>query len=65
MTRGHFTNGGHFIVLRGVTMDGQVLVADPNGRDRSLVAWDPQLLLDELSPSTHNGSPLWSISIPR
>ena len=65
MTRGHFTNGGHFIVLRGVTMDGQVLVADPNGRDRSLVAWDPQLLLDELSPNTHNGSPLWSISIPR
>ncbi len=65
MTRGHFTNGGHFIVLRGVTMDGQVLVGDPNGRDRSLIAWDPQLLLDELSPSTHNGSPLWSISIPR
>ena len=65
MTRGHFTNGGHFIVLRGVTMDGQVLVADPNGRDRSLVAWDPQLLLDELSPNTHNGSPLWSIAIPR
>ena len=28
MTKGHFTSGGHFIVLRGV-QDGQILVADP------------------------------------
>ena len=36
MGPGHFTNSGHFIVLRGVTMDGRVLVADPNSRQRSL-----------------------------
>ena len=27
---GLFTNGGHFIVLRGLTSDGKVLVNDPN-----------------------------------
>lgn len=27
---GLFTSGGHFIVLRGVTSSGKVLVNDPN-----------------------------------
>lgn len=62
MTRGHFTNSGHFILLRGVTLAGDVLVADPNSRERSLAAWDPQLLLDELSPSRSGGAPLWRFS---
>lgn len=62
MTKGHFTNGGHFILLRGVTLDGSVLVADPNSRDRSLTVWDPQLILDELSKSRNDGAPLWFIS---
>lgn len=48
---GHFTQGGHFILLRGATLDGGVLVADPNSRERSLSVWDPQLILDELSAS--------------
>ena len=59
MTKGHFTNAGHFILLRGVTLDGRVLVADPNSRERSLAAWDPELILSELSPSRNNGAPLW------
>lgn len=29
MTKGHFTKSGHFIVLRGVTSEGEILVADP------------------------------------
>lgn len=62
MGKGHFTNGGHFIVLRGVTLEGKVLVADPNSRERSLAGWDPQLILDELSPSRSNGAPLWRFS---
>ncbi len=61
---GHFTKGGHFIVLRGVTLSGEVLVADPNSTERSLTAWDPQLILDELSGSTAYGAPLWVISAP-
>ena len=41
MGPGHFTNGGHFIILRGVTLDGSVLVADPASQERSLTTWDP------------------------
>ena len=59
---GHFTQGGHFILLRGATLDGGVLVADPNSRERSLSVWDPQLILDELSASRSDGAPLWFLS---
>ncbi len=61
---GHFTNSGHFIVLRGATLTGQVLVADPNSRQNSLVAWDPQVLLEETSSSDGKGLWLWLISTP-
>ena len=64
MGPGHFTQSGHFIILRGVTLSGDILVADPGSSERSLTAWDAQLILDELSKSTANGSPLWLISLP-
>ena len=62
MGPGHFTKGGHFILIRGVTLSGAVLVADPNSSERSLVEWDPQLILDELSTSTSDGAPLWVLA---
>lgn len=62
MGPGHFTNGGHFIVLHGATLDGSVLVADPASRDRTLTTWDPELILEELSASRSSGGPLWVIS---
>lgn len=62
MGPGHFTNGGHFILLRGVTLSGDILVADPNSRERSLTAWDAEMILSELSPATDSGSPLWVLS---
>ncbi len=43
MSKGHFTNGGHFIVLRGVK-DGKILVADPGSYKRSGQLWDLSLL---------------------
>ncbi|MBR3704572.1 MAG: C39 family peptidase [Oscillospiraceae bacterium] len=65
MGPGHFTQSGHFIILRGVTLSGDILIADPGSLDRSLTAWDLQLILDELSKSTADGSPLWIISKPK
>lgn len=62
MGPGHFTQSGHFIVLRGVTLSGEILVADPSSLDRSLTAWDAQLIFDELSSNPANGGPLWVIS---
>lgn len=59
MGPGHFTIGGHFILLRGLTLDGQVLVADPNSLENSLTLWDAQVILDELASSQANGGPLW------
>lgn len=62
MGPGHFTDTGHFIVLRGISKDGKVLVADPISRTRSLSEWDAQLIIDELSMSRSSGAPLWFLS---
>lgn len=62
MRSGHFTQKGHFILLRGVTLSGGVLVADPNSRERSLAVWNAEIILDELSATTVNGAPLWFLS---
>lgn len=62
MGPGHFTKSGHFILLHGVTLDGKILVADPNSRANSLTPWDPQIILDELSTSTSSGAPLWLLT---
>lgn len=62
MSKGHFTDSGHFILLRGTTLDGKILVADPNSTERSLMPWDPLLILNELSTRRDDGSPLWTIS---
>lgn len=64
MGPGHFTDGGHFILLRGATLSGDILVADPNSRDRSLTAWDPETIISELSTATDYGAPLWALSKP-
>lgn len=62
MSAGHFTSGGHFILLRGVTLDGNILVADPNSRARSLQEWDASIIINELSSSKTAGAPLWFLS---
>ena len=61
MNKGHFTNGGHFIVLRGVTSDGQIMVADPASRSRSETLWSLSVIIDEASSNTANGGPFWII----
>ena len=55
MGPGHFTSGGHFIVVRGLTEDGQLIVADPNSEERSNQTWDVSILVNE-------GCQIWALS---
>jgi len=61
MTKGHFTSSGHFIVLRGVTSDGQIMVADPSSYTRSEKNWDMSIILNEASKNAGAGGPFWII----
>ena len=60
MSPGHFTTGGHFIVLRGVK-DGKILVADPASTSRSQKEWDLSIILNEASKRPGAGGPFWLI----
>ncbi|MFI3250906.1 MAG: C39 family peptidase [Eubacteriales bacterium] len=63
MQEGHFTSGSHFIVLRGATLTGQILVADPASRERSIATWDAEIIINELSTrGAYAGGPLWFFS---
>ena len=61
MTKGHFTSSGHFIVLRGVTAEGKILVADPASSSRSEKEWDLSIILNEASKHAGAGGPFWII----
>jgi len=52
---GYFTNGGHYIVLTGITEDGLITIADPASRARSSVAW-------ELATILKNGATGWTFT---
>lgn len=63
MSKGHFTNSGHFIVLRGVTEDGKLLVADPASVKRSNKEWDLRIVTSEASRKVGSaGGPFWVLS---
>ena len=55
MGPGHFTSKGHFIVVRGLTNDGKLIVADPNSESRSNQTWDVNTLVKE-------GKQIWAMS---
>lgn len=61
MGEGHFTSGGHFIIIRNVTLEGDLLIADPNSIDNSLSPWAYELIRSEIKPSDDAGGPVWSI----
>ena len=63
MTKGHFTSGGHFIVLRGV-QDGKIMVADPASTTRSGKLWELSIILNEASKRAGAGGPFWIIGHP-
>ena len=62
MSKGHFTSSGHFIVLRGVTADGKILVADPASQSRSEQEWDFDIILNEARKGAGAGGAFWIIS---
>jgi len=62
MGPGHFTKSGHFMVLRGVTADGKILIADPASKNRSEQTWDLSIILNEARKGAAAGGPFWIIS---
>lgn len=61
MSKGHFTSSGHFIVLRGVTSEGKILVADPASVKRSNQEWNLSLIMNEARKGAAAGGPYWAI----
>ena len=49
MGPGHFTSGGHYIVIRGLDENGEAIVADPASSKRTEQTWDLNLLANESS----------------
>ena len=47
MGPGHFTSGGHFIVLRGINSDGSIKVDDPASETRTNQSWSADLIASE------------------
>lgn len=47
MGPGHFTSGGHFIVLRGINPDGSIKVDDPASEERTNQSWSAELIASE------------------
>lgn len=61
MSQGHFTRGGHFIVLRGITSQGKILVADCASYERSQKEWDINIFLNECNKGSAAGGPFWAL----
>lgn len=62
MGPGTFTSSGHFIVLRGVTEEGKILVADPYTPSFNKKEWDLSLIIEESKKGSAAGGPFWIIS---
>lgn len=62
MGKGHFIQSGHFIVLRGVTSEGKILVADPISKNQSDQEWDISTIMNEACKQAGSGGPFWIIS---
>lgn len=62
MGAGHFTSGGHFIIIIDRWSGNQVRIADPANLENTQQPWDIQLILDEISAYAQAGGPVWSIA---
>ena len=62
--RGDFSGGGHFVLLRGITPEGKILVADPGSYPRSLAEWTVDTILENASDTAGSGGPFWLLWNP-
>lgn len=63
MGKGQFTNTGHFIVLRGITSEGKILVADPASKERTNKTWDVDTIVKEAKAWANAEGPFWIIDV--
>lgn len=56
MGPGTFTKGGHYIVLKGLDANGNVIVADPASRERSQKTYPASLIASEAKGSMYSFS---------
>lgn len=56
MKPGDFTEGGHFIVLAGITEDGKIIVNDSDSKIRSQMLWDIERIIEQ-------SKAMWKFSI--
>lgn len=61
MGKGTFTSSGHFIVLRGITEQGEVFISDPKSEKNTQQTFPLGLILSEAKCSTDNLGPFWII----
>lgn len=61
MGEGHFTKGSYFIVLRGITEEGKVLVSDPASYTRSGEEWDLAVVMGEAAKAATADDPFWAV----
>lgn len=62
MGKGSFTRSGHFIVLRGITEDGMVYVADPNSKENTDKTWSLTQIVNEAKSWAGANGPFWIVS---
>lgn len=62
MGPGHFTNNGHFILITGVTDNGELNIVDPQSLENTLKPWDPNLIIKEARNPCEYGGPVWAVS---
>ena len=63
MGEGHFTNGGHFILLCEIDKERMVTVADPKSAERTNKKWDFGIIAEEAKMSPVAGGAFWILEV--
>lgn len=63
MGEGHFTSGGHFILLCEMDENGRVTVADPKSVERTEKKWEFEIIAEEAKTSPAAGGAFWILEV--